>query len=245
MHPGFWEINEFFDKFPFRTIILSNGTLFENPSIAAGLRAHEVQVSLDGVGPSHDALRGPGSYDKALNGLRTLSSAGIDVSVATMVHAANLEDFDALESVVAEVGAKEWSIDAPALAGRWTENGVLSESATMAASPEVAGRVFDRAFGGGAHFSGESGWACGAHLCAVMADGSICKCGFYADSPAGSIDEGLAQGWQNIPRFTIDQLTCDCDIVSDCCGGCRYRAEVAGDKLGKDPVMCAANGLPR
>ena len=249
MHPKFWEINKLFDRFSFRTIILSNGMLFEDQSIAARLRAHEVQISLDGVGPSHDALRGAGSYDQALKGLKTLTAAGIDVSIATMVHAANMEDFDELESVVMAVGAKEWSIDTPARAGRWAENGAPKESdrsvRTLAAAPELAGSVFDRAFGGGAHFSGEADWACGAHLCAIMADGNICKCGFYADSPSGSIDKGLAQGWQNIPRFKIDRLLCDCDIVTDCRGGCRYRAEVAGDRFGKDPVMCAANGLPR
>jgi radical SAM protein with 4Fe4S-binding SPASM domain len=249
MHPQFWEINELFDQFSFRTMLLSNGTLFKDQSTAARLRANEVQVSLDGVGPSHDALRGPGSYDQALKGITALTDAGVDISIATMVHAGNLGDFDTLESVVTDVGAKEWSIDAPAHAGRWAKNGAPTDSdrprASLAASPELAGSVFDRAFGGGAHFSGEAGWTCGAHLCAVMANGTICKCGFYADSPSGSIDKGLARGWQNIPRYKIDRLLCDCDIVEDCRGGCRYRAEVAGDRFGKDPVLCAANGLPR
>lgn len=243
MHPKFWEINELFDDYSFRTIILSNGTLFTDRSIAARLRAHEVQVSLDGVGSSHDTLRGPGSYDRALGGLGALAGAGIDISIATMVHAANLGDFDELESVVMGVGAKEWSIDVPAYAGRWAQNAMTAPN--LAAPPESAGPLLKRAFGGGAHFSGEAGWTCGAHLCAVMADGTICKCGYYADSPSGSIDTGLARGWQNVPRFTIDRLLCDCNIVEDCRGGCRYRAEVSGDRFGKDPVLCAANGLPR
>ena len=91
-----------------------------------------------------------------------LSSAGIDISIATMVHAANLADFDELESIVKDIGAKEWSIDAPSQAGRWAENGALMESdhssKNLAASPELAGSVFDRAFGGGAHFSGVKLW---------------------------------------------------------------------------------------
>ncbi len=237
LHPRFDELNDLFDKFSFRSVILSNGTLID-ASITKGLRAHEVQVSLDGVGASHDRLRGAGSYEKALKGLETLATAGIDVSIATMAHAENLSDFDELESLVQSLGAKEWSIDVPARAGR------CDSSADAVVLDEIA-PILDRSFGGGAHFSGEDGYGCGAHLCAVMADGAVCKCGFYADSPIGTIDEGLARGWRAIPRIKIDQLGCDCDIVLECRGGCRYRAEMAGDVSGKDPVMCAANGLPR
>ena len=250
LHERFWELNQLFDEFSFRTIILSNGTLFDDVAIAEKLKAHEVQVSLDGVGASHDALRGAGSYEKALRGLQTLASAGVDISVATVVHAVNLGDFDELESIVKSVGAKEWSIDTPAKAGRWGKSGSAGQPDgvdydALAASPEQVGAIMGRGFGGGAHFSGEDGWACGAHLCAVMADGTICKCGFYANSPSGSADEGLARGWQAVPRIETDRLRCDCDIIDECRGGCRYRAEVAGDVLGKDPVMCAVNRLPR
>ena len=249
LHPQFAEINELFDRFSFRTIILSNGALFEDRSLVERLKAHEVQVSLDGVGPSHDALRGAGSYEKALGGLQTLASADIDVSVATMAHAANADDFDELEAVVKSVGAKEWNIDAPAKAGRWGRNGRSGPSGdaddARALSLDRIGAIFGRGFGGGAHFSGEAGWACGAHLCAVMADGTVCKCGFYANSPSGSTDAGLLGCWQNTPRLKTESLRCDCDMVEECRGGCRYRAEVAGDPLGVDPVMCAANGLPQ
>ncbi len=239
LHPRFGEINDLFDAFSFRTVILSNGTPFADAAAAKLVRAHEVQISLDGVGASHDALRGAGSYDKALRGLKNVADAGVDVSVATMVHSQNIYDFDELEAIVKGLGAKEWSIDVPARAGRWRRD--LEHGAGHA---EI-GPILGRAFGGGAHFSGGDDWACGAHLCAVMADGTICKCGFYGDSPAGVIDDGLESGWRNVPRVNLRRLSCDCDFIADCKGGCRYRAEVAGDALGKDPVMCAANGLPR
>ncbi len=238
LHPGIWDLNEYFDRFSFRTVILSNGTTLADPHIVERLRAQEVQVSLDGVGISHDILRGTGTYEKSLRGLENLVASGIDVSVATMAHAKNLGDFDALEKIVRSLGAKEWNIDMPAHAGRWSRGGPLE------AHPEIAGSVLKRAYGGGAHYSSNGDWACGAHLCAVMTDGTICKCGFYADLPSGALADGLARGWEKIPRTKIGQLRCDCDIVGECRGGCRYRAEIAGDRFGKDPVMCAANGLP-
>jgi radical SAM protein with 4Fe4S-binding SPASM domain len=238
LHPQFWDLNELFPEFSFRTAILSNGTLFANSESAKRLRAHEAQVSLDGVKASHDSIRGAGNYEKSLNGLHKLVDAGIDVSVATMIHADNQDDFEELEAVVHGLDAREWSIDVPARTGRWAHNHAGE------VDPEKIGPILARAFGGGSHFSADGDWACGAHLCAVMADGAICKCGFYADSPVGELNDGLAHGWMRIPRLRTSDLRCDCDIVSDCRGGCRYRAQLAGDPLGKDPILCMANGLP-
>ncbi len=237
LHPRFWAINELFERFSFRTVILSNGTMFVDPPAVERLRAQEVQVSLDGIGDSHEALRGRGTYSKTLRGIENLVQCGVDVSIATMVHAGNIREFDRLEEIVRNVGAKEWNIDVPSRAGRWkhspTEFGV-----------EQLGSVLTKGFGGGSHHSADGDWACGAHLCAVMANGNICKCGFYQNSPVGNITDGLANGWRNIPRTKLGQLRCDCEILQDCRGGCRYRAEVTGDKFGRDPIMCAANGLP-
>jgi len=239
LHPEFWEINDLFERYSFRTVLLSNGTALADPGIVRRLRAHEVQLSLDGVGPSHDALRGAGSFQKTLEALENLADTDIDLSVATMVHAGNISDFEALEKIVRSAGVKEWNIDVPSPAGRWRGKGAL-----MADMREV-GSILNRSFGGGVHHDERSDWACGAHLCAVMADGSICKCGLYADSPCGTVSEGLEMGWRNVRRVRLNELRCDCELIDECRGGCRYRAEVAGDRFGKDPVMCAANGLLR
>lgn len=239
LHPDFWRINELFDRFGFRSVILSNGTMLDDPDVAKRIAAHEIQVSLDGVGPSHDVLRGPGAYSRTMKALDNIAAAGIDVSVATMVHSENLDDFDELERIVNGVGAKEWNIDVPSEAGRWRQGQLPAR--VLDALPGI----FGRAFGGGAHHSVCSDLTCGAHLCAVMADGAVCKCGFYADSPVGTVSGGLAAAWAAMPRITLGELECDCAMINECRGGCRYRAEMAGNRLGEDPVMCAANGLPR
>jgi radical SAM protein with 4Fe4S-binding SPASM domain len=235
LHPRFWEINERFRDHSFRTVILSNGTAIERAT-AKRLLAHEVQVSLDGVGESHDLLRGPGSYEEVLKGLENLAEAGVHISIATMAHDGNIGDFDQLERIVRDLGAREWNIDVPSRTGRWTGDSTIDSAEIQSA--------LGRAFGGGAHFTATGDWACGAHLCAVMADATVCKCGFYAGSPSGTLADGLAKAWGNIPRMKITDLRCDCELVEQCRGGCRYRAELAGDPLGKDYVMCAANGLP-
>ncbi len=237
LHPQFWELNELLDTFSFRSVVLSNGTTLIDRRVTDKLRAQEVQISLDGIGHSHETLRGPKTYEKTLTALRNLADAHIDISVATMIHADNINGFDEMETLVKSVGAKEWSIDVPAHAGRWTHE------ASSAADLELVGPILKKAFGGGVHHSEGHDLACGAHLCAVMADGTICKCGFYAGSPVGTVAAGLAQGWQNIPRIRLSQLNCGCEIIEQCRGGCRYRAEIADTIFGKDPVMCAANGI--
>ncbi len=237
LHPRFWDINHLFPQFSFRTVILSNGTTFVDPYVAERLRAQEVQISLDGVEDSHESLRGAGTYRKTLRAIENLTQCGVDVSVATMVHAGNLREFDKLEEIIRKIGVKEWNIDVPSRAGRWQHD-------PTEISHQELGPILSKAFGGGSHHSSDGDWACGAHLCAVMANGNICKCGFYQNSPVGNVADCLAKGWHNIPRTKIGQLRCDCEILQDCRGGCRYRAEVEGDKFGKDPIMCAANGLP-
>jgi len=52
-----------------------------------------------------------------------------------------------------------------------------------------------RSFGGG-YYGSSRGWACGAHLAAVMADGTIDKCGYFTALRSGSVQEGLAAVWR-------------------------------------------------
>ncbi|NUP88679.1 MAG: radical SAM protein [Candidatus Sumerlaeia bacterium] len=72
-------------------LVLSNGTLF-TAKMARRLRAlvdqapHplDIRVSLDGdTAAQHDAVRGEGAFDRAIQGLRQLIAAGLAPSVAT------------------------------------------------------------------------------------------------------------------------------------------------------------------
>ncbi len=236
LHPRFRELNERLPDFPLRTILLTNGTLIDRAT-AAALRFHEVQVSLDGLEETHDLIRGRGSYRKALQALRHLAGAGISLSVATMVHAANLDQLDELRRRLEEFPLKSWSVDVPCLTGNMADNPLL------AAPPEKAAGKMSLSFGGG--YYGSSGpYACGAHLAAVMADGSVCKCGHYAKSPEGRIGEGLETIWRRMRRFSLSELVCRCSQLESCRGGCRFRAELFSCVSDPDPIQCFARGMP-
>lgn len=235
LHPGFWEINRILDHPPFRTILLSNGILITK-EVARKLNVSEVQVSLDGMKKGHEILRGKDTFERTLEGIEQLRDAGIPVSVATMIHRGNVEEFGELAAFVASRDILEWSIDLPCIKGR------LEEHPDLWVPPGEASRFLSYGYGGGWHGSEGIG-SCGAHLCAVLPTGRVCKCGVFSEEPVGVIDEGLRVCWGRIPSIPLHELNCDCPEKEECRGGCRYRARLHGDPLGPDPFQCHARGV--
>ncbi len=235
LHPHFWEINEVLRDYAFRSVLLSNATLITK-AIAKRLRVHEVQVSLDGMEEGHEAIRGKGTFTKTLSAIDHLQEAGIGVSIATMIHRENLNQFDSLASLMLSKKIGEWNVDLPCIAGRMAEN------RNLWVSPEEAGPFLRYGYGGGLH-SSEKDSTCGAHLCAILANGQVAKCGLFSQEPVGSIAEGLRSCWERIPRIALKELACNCDIIEECRGGCRYRAKLRGDIFKPDLFQCYARGV--
>jgi radical SAM protein with 4Fe4S-binding SPASM domain len=148
-----------------------------------------------------------------------------------MIHPANLADFEEMNKLFKEMGIKDWTVDIPCITGR------LEKNREFHMSPEQGGKYLRYGYGTGLH-AGASGFACGLHLAAVMADGRVSKCTFYADSCVGRIEDGLRECWERIKPIKLDKLACDCQYIESCRGGCRYRAQLLGDPLGKDLYKC-------
>lgn len=99
LHPDFFGIVEYAKTSGIEVLFSTNGTLVD-VSKAARLKQldfSQVQVSLDGPNPKiHDHFRGvAGAFERALNGIRILSSAGIGVNIActlTSLNAPYIED---------------------------------------------------------------------------------------------------------------------------------------------------------
>jgi radical SAM protein with 4Fe4S-binding SPASM domain len=230
VHSKFREINEMLPDFFLRKVLFSNGLLL-NKSILGYLNVNEIQISIDGLEAAHDSLRGRGAYKAALKAARLAIDSGFEVSIATMVHRKNLDDFDEMDRLFKRMGVRDWTVDIPCKTGRLNYNNEFH------LSPELGGKYFSYGYGSGLH-SGASGFACGLHLMAVMADGRVAKCSFYADDPAGVTEDGLEKCWQRIKPVRIEELQCNCSFVEECRGGCRYRAKLFGDPLGKDLYKC-------
>ncbi len=235
LHPHFWKINEILREYPFRSILLSNGTLITKET-AKKLRVHEVQISLDGMKEGHESIRGEGTFEKTLQAIDHLQEANIRVSVATMIHRRNLKEFDKLASLIQSKNIREWNVDVPCIAGRMEEN------KDFWVSPSEAGPYLQYGYGGGLH-SSEKNATCGAHLCAILPSGHVAKCGLFSQDPVGSVDEGLRVCWERIPRIQLKELTCNCPEMEECRGGCRFRAKLQGDIFQPDLFQCYARGV--
>jgi radical SAM protein with 4Fe4S-binding SPASM domain len=235
LHPDFWEINNALRNYAFRSVLLSNGTLI-NDEVAKRLRVHEVQISLDGMKEGHESLRGKGTFEKTMRAIDHLQGANIRISVATMIHRRNLSEFDQLASLLQSKNVEEWNVDVPCLEGR------LKSNQDLWVAPSEASRFLSYGYGGGFHGSIKN-FTCGAHLCAIISNGTVCKCGLFSQEPVGSIEEGLRTCWARIPRIEIKDLTCKCPVIEECRGGCRYRAKIQGDLLQPDLFQCYARGV--
>lgn len=244
LHSQFWEILESVAKLDLRIVLLSNGTLIdEDTASRLANYVHEVQISIDGT-ESHDMLRGSGTFDISMQGIQNLKDAGIDVSIATMVHRHNLNEFEEMQKMFLDIGVCQWGVDVPCSVGN------LANNLDFSADLREAAHVFSEyGFGGGAHQS-SGNYICGSHLGAVMVNGDIVRCAFFADRAGGNVREGLLHSWNNLCNshlWTTDKLDCnDCDIINDCRGGCRFRAlQLCGSLMAPDPVMCFANGIEK
>jgi len=235
LHPHFWEINDVLRNHAFRSFLLSNGTLITKEG-AKRLHVHEVQISLDGMKEGHESLRGKGTFEKTIMAIDYLQEANLRVSVATMIHRRNLLEFDQLASLLQSKNIEEWNVDVPCVEGR------LKTNQDFWISPSETSRFLSYGYGGGFHGSTNNS-TCGAHLCAIISDGTICKCGLFSQEPVGSIEEGLRTCWARIPRIPLKDLNCNCPVTEECRGGCRYRAKIQGDLSQPDLFQCYARGV--
>lgn len=81
-----------------RFSFLSNGALIDDKIaafIAGTGRCEYVQISVDGSRAEiHDTCRGPGSFEGAIRGIRTLQRHRINVAVRVTIHRHNVHDLD-------------------------------------------------------------------------------------------------------------------------------------------------------
>jgi len=235
LHPDFERLNAALAELPCRVVLATNGTLL-GPDLAGELHFREVQISLDGTRASHDELRGEGSFEAALRGCEAVRGAGLDLSIATMIHSRNLGDLPALETMVSDLGTVAWALDIPVETGRLAANpGFLPELSEAVPYLELS-------FGEGVHEQGGSA-GCGAHLACVDVGGSLLKCGYYREMSGRSALPNLRRAWREVPRTGIPSACSDCEYVADCGGGCRFRAERLGGQGSRDHVRCLQFGM--
>ncbi|MBI5622744.1 MAG: radical SAM protein [Elusimicrobia bacterium] len=239
-----------------RVVVMTNGTLVtpEVAGLLAEQKAAKVLVSLDSFERHHDALRGPGSFQRAVAGIRLLVSAGVPVSVnamATQECAGSAGDFASFCRQELGVSGVRFSALVPIGRGASAPARLgLSDSALkgLAGSRMLQDDALHRSQG---PLPGQ-GFDCGAgaEQCFVAADGAVYACHYFqnirepmgdlARSSLAEIHERAREGsvcsildWASLTQCRA------CPSFEKCRGGCRARAKLlSGSFSAPDPVAC-------
>jgi radical SAM protein with 4Fe4S-binding SPASM domain len=260
-------ILDYVRKCGFSTSLMSNGTLIDGDMAwrikEAGVS--DVQISLDGLEPTHESLRGKGSFQRTLTGIRNLVAQGVEANINLTVSGLNMNETGELVRLAEELGVSAIAFSRLVPTGRGKN--LSSEALTC----EEVAHFYDELRGfkdnskvvvtsrdplsAIADMEGEipqtempiSGCAAGIFGVTITADGTVMPCR-RMDLPVGNIKEtSFRELWVESPvlwslrRREDYQGGCESCRYWAVCRGCRAialaRARANGheDYLGPDP----------
>ena len=241
-------------RFPaLRVSVLTNGTLLTENVVRdfAGAGEVGVQVSLDGAERTHDRIRGAGNYARALLGMKTLSSYGIQAVVSFTAQRMNFREFPAVARAARQVGARVVWTDRMVPAGRAQLSDVMTTSETLEffeivyqekLLSEQLGEVTTKvAMGRSLQFlvNGGHPYHCsaGKRLLAVMPDALVFPCRRLPIPLGNALLVPLTEIYEKAQVVLARQNPCmSCVHSQRCAGGSRCLAyAVTGSLLSRDP----------
>ncbi|HTY98565.1 MAG TPA: radical SAM protein [Rhodocyclaceae bacterium] len=251
----------------FSFAVLSNGTLVDRP-LARQLKSwgvRFVQVSIEGGEETHDRLRGPGSFQRAVAGLGALRAAGVPTMIAFTAQRSNWREFPLVAALGRQVGAGRVWADRLIPAGQAQRDQVLDPGETrafftlMAESRARPLRFFSRrrtAMHRALQFlvaEDEMPYRCtaGDTLLTLMPDGTVYPCrrlpiplGDLFRRPLAELyDEDLARRLR-VPAWQGEGCQ-DCGLAAACRGGLRCLAYAVHGRLDvADPGCWLAAAAP-
>jgi radical SAM protein with 4Fe4S-binding SPASM domain len=240
-----------------RCLIQTGGRNFNKKFIDAAVEAglNGLGVSLDGMAELHDYLRGvPGSFERAVETLRSAQSAGLGISVNSQIGSRTAPDLPKLLDLIIEIGAKHWQLQLTVAMGNAVDNDELllqpyklAEIMPLLAELYKRAREHDilmvmgnnigyfgpyehlwRGFGDDrVHWTGCSG---GHTVIALEADGLVKGCPSLESEEfgGGNIREmSLESIWQRSERMRFSRLRSS-EQLWGFCGSCYYRDACLG-----------------
>lgn len=251
----------------FSVSLMSNGTMIDSEAArrVADCGVADVQISIDGLEETHDAVRGPGSFRRALVGVESLVTGGVETNLNVTVSRLNAGEVAGLARLGCDLGASAVAFSrlVPTGTGAGLESALLSREEVAALYEEIR----ELGDGGGiavtsrdplAVVAGMSddvpevdvpigGCAAGMFGVTIASDGTIMPCR-RMDMPVGNIlEHSFRELWVESPVLsalrTRDAYHGGCETCAywAVCRGCRAialahaRAGGADDCLGPDP----------
>lgn len=244
----------------FSFAVLSNGTLID-AALARRLADWQVgfvQVSIDGNRATHDRIRGAGNYDRVVEGVGHLVTAGVRTVISFTANRANFRDFEEVARLAKRL--KVWRVWAdrliPCGQGESLREQLLTPEETRELF-ELMGRARAEARRGWFNrtevsmrralqflVGGEEPYRCtaGDSLVTVMPNGDVYPCR-RLPIRAGNLQETTLDALYSCDLFRAlrDRKRCaagceDCLYTGLCRGGLRCLAHaVTGDPFTADP----------
>ena len=185
-HPDlFWLLEEAGNR-GITTAVLTNGTLIGRREAAElkRLDVDYVQVSLDGLRETHDKIRGEGSFDLAIRGIRELKAQGIYVTVAFTAQRENYKELSRLADFCNNLGADKLWFDRVVIPKDEDKNNLSLSSKEYSALCRKASRLNRQGKISCARAlqfikkKKKNIYSCnaGSRLLAILADGTVMPC---------------------------------------------------------------------
>jgi radical SAM protein with 4Fe4S-binding SPASM domain len=206
-----------------RMDIVTNGFHLPEPFMTElpQLPLFSTQVSLDGIGATHDRFRGmAGSFDAACRTIRRLREAGLAVGVSHTATRENLSDLDALIDLAVTLDCQEFKVTPFRPTGRGglhnsrlslgTEGHYRLSRRLAERKKELGDRIninMGSCFpflleGDVPAFDGDVPMGCsaGADTLCIGADGTAYPCAFFRTHPLGNaLKDGILPVWRDSP----------------------------------------------
>jgi radical SAM protein with 4Fe4S-binding SPASM domain len=223
-----------------------------------------VGVSIDGLGVTHDYIRGrAGLFQQLVAGVGRVLDADLSVTVITTVNALNIDELPALFALLRSLGVSAWQVQPifPLGRGQTSSELQLSEQAYMQLgtfvhewAPLVAEAGLELLPGDSLGYFTEldtreppwRGCSAGLVACGITSDGKIKGC---LSMPDELVEGDLRQHdlwdiWFHPDSFAYNRScspddlgpVCDgCDKAAECLGGCSAMSYGATGRLHNDP----------
>lgn len=113
LYDGIYDVISYSKKLGFAVGITSNATCIDEKATKCLAKAglDTISISIDGLKDTHDSFRrSVGSFDKAINGIKSLQNIDIEPQVTTVVNKTNIKELDDMFKLMQELDICSWRI---------------------------------------------------------------------------------------------------------------------------------------
>ncbi len=244
-HPDlFWLLEEAGNR-GITTAVLTNGTLIGRREAAElkRLDVDYVQVSLDGLRETHDKIRGEGSFDLAIRGIRELKAQGIYVTVAFTAQRENHKELSRLADFCNNLGADKLWFDRVVIPKDEDKNNLSLSSKEYSALCRKASRLNRQGKISCARAlqfipcREKTIYSCNAgnRLLAILADGTVMPCRRLPIEVGNVTQSELLTIYRESPELIKLRKS----EIPEKCKPCKYAQSCRG---GSKCIACAKSG---